>query len=822
MSQAGYTPIQLYYSTTAAAVPTAGNLASGELAINITDGKLYYKSNAGVVTLLAGATAGPAGGSNTQVQFNSSGALAGSANMTFNGTTLTVNDLTDSSLTAGRVTYAGTSGNLVDSANLTFNGTTLTANTLSLTNALTVPNGGTGLTSLTANRVPYGNGTSAFQSSANLTFDGSALASQTLSIAGASAPVTASNERITISNSYDGTILARFYGAPATNLKYINSGWNVATYGSNTAGYMTNGLNGILGDTFGGTYITTQVGNSILFGTLSANGFTNASPTFSGLMHLNNTGLGIGMAPAAKLDVSNGASPASRLRVGVGAGAANTLYSTLAAGDYVSFETNAAEVARFTSAGRLGMGTVTPLSSIGIFGGTGNALGITIQPSGWNYFNRIGPNGTSGNLFYISQNWNAETNTVDNASYGTTAISMNTGDISFWTGATNTVPSTKATIAQSGRVTINNSEYTVIQGAVYGKTPNGTGFSLGYNPSGGNGESQLVWGTGGSTYPFIISSYDGSSTTERARFSTTGYFSIGTTNNLNVLNLIGQSNSGGISWGNYMNVFSEYSSGAAYISSNYYPTYGASGYKTTLTASYGAAGISVSGTGGASNGGLIAFYVNPSTAKTAGDAFTPTEVGRFTANGYFKASNNGTYSGATAPSHEFRTTVDGNYTLTVTSSASSPFGFYVGYPSASPNNTTNRFIDCEDSSALRFQVRSNGGIANYSANNVNLSDRREKTNFAPATSYLDKICAIPVQTFNYIDQNMEDDGGLTLGVVAQDVQAVAPELVAESNWGTEETPKMRLSIYQTDLQYALMKALQELKAEFDAYKASHP
>ena len=101
MAQAGYTPISLYYSTTAAAVPTSGNLASGELAINITDGKLYYKSNAGVVTLLAGATAGPAGGSNTQVQFNSSGALAGSANLTFNGTTLTAN-------TIGAFTLSGT------------------------------------------------------------------------------------------------------------------------------------------------------------------------------------------------------------------------------------------------------------------------------------------------------------------------------------------------------------------------------------------------------------------------------------------------------------------------------------------------------------------------------------------------------------------------------------------------------------------------------------------------------------------------------------------------------------------------------------------
>jgi hypothetical protein len=53
MSATGYTPIQLYYSTTAAAVPVNTNLANGELAINITDGKLYYKDNSGVVKLLA-------------------------------------------------------------------------------------------------------------------------------------------------------------------------------------------------------------------------------------------------------------------------------------------------------------------------------------------------------------------------------------------------------------------------------------------------------------------------------------------------------------------------------------------------------------------------------------------------------------------------------------------------------------------------------------------------------------------------------------------------------------------------------------------------
>lgn len=90
MAQTGYTPLSLYYSSTAAAAPVAGNLVNGELAININDGKLYYKDSGGVVQVLATKGTGTIGGSNTQVQFNNSGVLGGSANLTWNGTTLAV------------------------------------------------------------------------------------------------------------------------------------------------------------------------------------------------------------------------------------------------------------------------------------------------------------------------------------------------------------------------------------------------------------------------------------------------------------------------------------------------------------------------------------------------------------------------------------------------------------------------------------------------------------------------------------------------------------------------------------------------------------
>ncbi len=53
MAATNFTPISLYYSTTASAVPVNTNLINGELAINITDEKLYFKNAAGTVKLLA-------------------------------------------------------------------------------------------------------------------------------------------------------------------------------------------------------------------------------------------------------------------------------------------------------------------------------------------------------------------------------------------------------------------------------------------------------------------------------------------------------------------------------------------------------------------------------------------------------------------------------------------------------------------------------------------------------------------------------------------------------------------------------------------------
>ena len=53
MAATGFTPIQLYRTSTPSSTPTAGNLADGELAINTADGKLFYKDSGGVVQTIA-------------------------------------------------------------------------------------------------------------------------------------------------------------------------------------------------------------------------------------------------------------------------------------------------------------------------------------------------------------------------------------------------------------------------------------------------------------------------------------------------------------------------------------------------------------------------------------------------------------------------------------------------------------------------------------------------------------------------------------------------------------------------------------------------
>lgn len=143
------TTIKTKNSTTAATAPTG--LVQGELAVNITDKKLYVGDASGNSIQIAGqgATNG-AGGSNTQVQYNSSGALAGSANLTFDGSQLSVYGITVGR-GAGAVSTNTAVGASALAANTTGNYNTAIGYNALIANTTGVENSSLGLASLYSN-----------------------------------------------------------------------------------------------------------------------------------------------------------------------------------------------------------------------------------------------------------------------------------------------------------------------------------------------------------------------------------------------------------------------------------------------------------------------------------------------------------------------------------------------------------------------------------------------------------------------------------------------------------------------------------------------
>jgi hypothetical protein len=168
------------------------------------------------------------------------------------------------------------------------------------------------------------------------------------------------------------------------------------------------------------------------------------------------------------------------------------------------------------------------------------------------------------------------------------------------------------------------------------------------------------------------------------------------------------------------------------------------------------------------------------------------------------------------------------YSLTpVNSHASNPFGIYNRFTGADPNSTGNSFLYCEGSTAggtLRAGIRSNGGLANYSANDVNLSDLDVK----PFTQAFDaeklwrfgKAMRPAWMQFKYDDQTHDDWNN---GYGAQLVQEAAgtdfPELVSLGNWGTKDEPKMRLEVYDNDLMHIMGAITTESQFKIEALEA---
>ena len=151
-----------------------------------------------------------------------------------------------------------------------------------------------------------------------------------------------------------------------------------------------------------------------------------------------------------------------------------------------------------------------------------------------------------------------------------------------------------------------------------------------------------------------------------------------------------------------------------------------------------------------------------------------------------------------------------------TGAGNTPFGLTIKYTAATPNDTSSDFLFCEDATALRARIYSNGGLGNYQANNVNLSDRNTKKDISPAADTWNCIKEWEIVNYRYKDQ--PDDADLNLGVIAQQVAESCPEVITIFEEAKDDQPE-KLGVKEQQMYWMAIKALQEGIARIETLEA---
>jgi hypothetical protein len=199
---------------------------------------------------------------------------------------------------------------------------------------------------------------------------------------------------------------------------------------------------------------------------------------------------------------------------------------------------------------------------------------------------------------------------------------------------------------------------------------------------------------------------------------------------------------------------------------------------------------------------------------------------RITSGGYLKASNTGTYNSGAI--HEFYQSVNGAGATVIThAGASDPYGLEVNFPSHDPNNATNYMFGAYKTSGgfvWIYRIFSNGTVSAR-------SDARWKKNIETTRNgYIDDLCKLRVVKYNWY--NHEDDAPKELGLIAQEVEEVFPNLIqidpviakreVEQEDGTiieeEFEDGVSRSIKTSVLPFMLLKAIQEQQAQIEELK----
>jgi hypothetical protein len=138
--------------------------------------------------------------------------------------------------------------------------------------------------------------------------------------------------------------------------------------------------------------------------------------------------------------------------------------------------------------------------------------------------------------------------------------------------------------------------------------------------------------------------------------------------------------------------------------------------------------------------------------------------------------------------------------------------------------STSNWYGWYTTSGTIYLYNGGGNIASINATSgayTALSDANKKKDFEDSSIGLSAVMQLKPKLFRMLDDS--DDTPKQLGFVAQDVKDVIPQAyVEQSVLDAGNNNATYIGLNDRPIIAALTKAIQELKAEFDAYKATHP
>ena len=157
------------------------------------------------------------------------------------------------------------------------------------------------------------------------------------------------------------------------------------------------------------------------------------------------------------------------------------------------------------------------------------------------------------------------------------------------------------------------------------------------------------------------------------------------------------------------------------------------------------------------------------------------------------------------------------------------YGLGIDFSDATPDNNTSYFMVCQDATAVRLNIWSDGDIQNHDNSYGALSDEKLKEQIADASSQWEDIKALKVRKFKMKEDvaKGDSDDHWRLGVVAQEVETAGmkglvkdnPELVTNSDGELEKSGTTTKSVKYSILYMKAVKALQEAMTRIETLEA---